>query len=281
MRLVLVVASLLTILVACSSNDEDECPIVGTYSVTGASESGNCPDSVNETTIYTVSADGDGFAVEIQGVQGFCDAQRVSTCKIQGRCDVGVKDEVWAFYAAVVARFGRAPDLLVNNAGTQTWAPLLELAEADWDRVLRTNLKGCFLNTQRAAQLMVERGQSGSIVNIGSGSNKVPFPRLVDYTASKGGIEQFTKVAALELGPKGIRVNCVAPGAIELDRTKQESPDYAESWAKVTPLRRVGQPTDVAKVVLFLASDAAAFVTGQTLHVDGGVFSMPNWAYEY
>ena len=196
-------------------------------------------------------------------------------------CDVGVKDEVWAFYAAVVARFGRAPDLLVNNAGTQTWAPLLELAEADWDRVLRTNLKGCFLNTQRAAQLMVERGQSGAIVNIGSGSNKVPFPRLVDYTASKGGIEQFTKVAALELGPKGIRVNCVAPGAIELDRTKQESPDYAESWAKVTPLRRVGQPADVAKVVLFLASDAAAFVTGQTLHVDGGVFSMPNWAYEY
>jgi NAD(P)-dependent dehydrogenase (short-subunit alcohol dehydrogenase family) len=196
------------------------------------------------------------------------------------RCDVGIKEEVWAFYDAVVARFGRAPDLLVNNAGTQTWAPLLELAEADWDRVLRTNLKGCFLNTQRAAQLMVERGQPGAIVNIGSGCNKVPFPRLVDYTASKGGIEQFTKVAALELGPKGIRVNCVAPGAIELDRTKQESPDYAEAWAKVTPLRRVGQPRDVAQAVLFLAGDAASFITGQTLHVDGGVFTRPNWAYE-
>ena len=196
-------------------------------------------------------------------------------------CDAGVKDEVWSFYDAVVARFRAAPDLLVNNAGTQTWAPLLELAEADWDRVLRTNLKGCFLNTQRVAQLMVESGKPGAIVNIGSGSNKEPFPRLVDYTASKGGIEQFTKVSALELGPRGIRVNCVAPGAIELDRTKRESPDYAASWAKVTPLRRVGQPADVAKVVLFFASDAAGFVTGQTLYVDGGVFSMPNWAYEY
>lgn len=92
MRHVLAAVSLLVILAACSGDEEDECPIVGTYSVTGASESGNCPDSVNETTIYTVSADGDGFAVEIQGVQGFCDAQRVSTCKIQGRCDVGVKD---------------------------------------------------------------------------------------------------------------------------------------------------------------------------------------------
>ncbi|MES1168425.1 MAG: SDR family NAD(P)-dependent oxidoreductase, partial [Oleiharenicola lentus] len=147
------------------------------------------------------------------------------------RCDVGVKDEVWAFYQSILATFGRAPDLLVNNAGVQTWAPLLELAEADWDRVIRTNLKGCFLITQRAAQLMVEHGIRGTIVNIGSACNKVPFPRLVDYTASKGGIEQFTKVSAVELGPHGIRVNCVAPGAIEHERTKLEAPDYAATWA--------------------------------------------------
>lgn len=195
------------------------------------------------------------------------------------RCDVGVKDEVWAFYQAVMETFGRAPDLLVNNAGIQTWAPLLELTEADWDRVIRTNLKGCFLNTQRAAQLMVEHGKRGAIINIGSACNKVAFPRLVDYTASKGGIEQFTKVSAVELGPHGIRVNCVAPGAIEHERTKQEAPDYAETWARITPLQRVGQTADVAKVVHFLASDAADFVTGQTIYVDGGAFSMPNWPY--
>ena len=195
------------------------------------------------------------------------------------RCDVGVKAEVWAFYAAVVDQFGRAPDLLVNNAGVQTWAPLLELAEVDWDRVIRTNLKGCFLNTQRAAQLMVEHGIRGSIVNLGSACNKVAFPRLVDYTASKGGIEQFTKVSATELGPHGIRVNCVAPGAIEHERTKLEAPDYAETWAAITPLRRVGSTADVAKVVHFLATDAASFVTGQTIYVDGGAFTMPNWPY--
>lgn len=196
-------------------------------------------------------------------------------------CDVGVKQDVLEFYAAVMTTFGRAPDLLVNNAGVQTWAPLLELREEDWDRVIRTNLKGCFLNTQRAAQLMVEHGRHGSIINIGSGCNKVPFPRLVDYTASKGGIEQFTKVSALELGPHGIRVNCVAPGAIELERTRQETPHYAETWAKVAPLKRVGQPADVAKVVLFLAGDQSDFVTGQTIYVDGGAFSMPGWPYEF
>jgi NAD(P)-dependent dehydrogenase (short-subunit alcohol dehydrogenase family) len=196
-------------------------------------------------------------------------------------CDVGFKNQVWAFYEAVLNTFGRAPDLLINNAGTQTWAPLLELSEADWDRVIRTNLKGCFLNTQRAAQLMVEHGQRGAIINIGSGCNKVPFPRLVDYTASKGGIEQLTKVSALELGPYGIRVNCVAPGAIELERTRRETPDYAETWARVAPLQRVGQPADVAKVVQFLATDDASFVTGQTIYVDGGAFSMPSWPYPH
>lgn len=197
---------------------------------------------------------------------------------LHAECDAGSKAAVDAFFAAVAKRFG-APDLLVNNAGIQTWAPLLELAEADWDRVLATNLKGCFLNTQAAARLMREHG-GGRIVNIGSGSNKLAFPHLVDYTASKGGIEQFTKVAAVELGPFGITVNCVAPGAIELERTRQEAPGYAETWAKVTPLGRVGQVADVADVVMFFASPAARFVTGQTLWVDGGVFTRATWPYE-
>jgi NAD(P)-dependent dehydrogenase (short-subunit alcohol dehydrogenase family) len=197
------------------------------------------------------------------------------------RGDVGMKDEVWAFYERVVSTFGRAPDVLVNNAGIQTWAPLLELAEADWDRVIRTNLKGCFLNTQRAAQLMVDRGVRGAIINIGSACNQIAFPRLVDYTASKGGIEQFTKVSALELGPHGIRVNCVAPGAIEHERTKTEAPDYAANWGRITPLRRVGTTADVAKAVHYLATAEADFITGQTLFVDGGAFSVPNWPASY
>ena len=190
--------------------------------------------------------------------------------------DVGVKADVDTFYAAVAA-WGGTPDVLVNNAGVQTWSSLLDLAEEDWDRVIRTNLKGSFLHTQAAARRMVEAGTGGAIINLGSGCNRLAFPRLVDYTASKGGIEQLTKVAALELGPHGIRVNCVAPGAIETERTRAEAPDYSGQWSPLTPLRRVGTPADVAAAVVWLAGPRSAFISGQTLLVDGGVFSQAVW----
>ena len=111
-------------------------------------------------------------------------------------------------------------------------------------------------------------------------SVRLAFPELVAYTASKGGIEILTKVAAVELGRYGIRVNCVAPGAIEVERTLREDPEYAATWGRLAPLGRVGTPADVADAVLFFASDRAAFVTGQTLWVDGGLFSRSAWAYE-
>lgn len=194
--------------------------------------------------------------------------------------DVGEGAAVAAFFDAACTWAGKAPDVLINNAGVQTWAGLLDLTEEDWSRVIRTNLTGTFLNTKEAAKRMVEAGMGGAIINIGSGCNKTAFPHLVDYTASKGGVEQFTKVAAVELGPNGVRVNCVAPGAIATERTFEEAPDYAETWGKVTPLRRVGTPQDIVGPVMFLASDAAGFVTGQTLWVDGGVFTRPVWPYD-
>jgi NAD(P)-dependent dehydrogenase (short-subunit alcohol dehydrogenase family) len=189
--------------------------------------------------------------------------------------DVGNAADVRRMMDEVVARFGRL-DILVNNAGTQTWTPFLEVTESEWDSVIRTNLKGCFLCTQAAARQMRDSG-GGAIVNIGSGCNKVPFPGLVAYTASKGGIEMLTKVAAVELAPHRIRVNCVAPGAVEVERTRLEIDDYAGTWGAVTPLRRVGTPVDVARAVRFLVSDDSAFVTGQTLWVDGGLFTQPPW----
>ena len=121
-------------------------------------------------------------------------------------------------FERVISRFGRL-DLLVNNAGVQTWKPLLEVTEEEWDLVVDTNLKGCFLCTQQAARYMKDHG-GGAIVNLGSGCNKLAFPVLVAYTASKGGIEMFTKEAAVELGQYGIRVNCIAPGSIESERTE-------------------------------------------------------------
>ena len=193
------------------------------------------------------------------------------------QADVGKSGDVAKMFERVFAQFPRL-DILVNNSGTQVWKPLLELAEDEWDRVIDTNLKGCFLCTQAAGRHMQGQG-GGRIINIGSGCNKVPFPNLVSYTASKGGIEMFTKVAAMELGKHKITVNCVAPGAIEIERTKHETGDYAGTWSKLTPLGRVGNPLDVARAVAFFASDEADFVTGQTLWVDGGAFTHPNWPY--
>ncbi len=198
------------------------------------------------------------------------------TCWV-GAGDVGNSDAVKQMLAQHMDAAGSL-ELLVNNAGVQTWAPLLELEETDWDRTIRTNLKGTFLCTQQAALIMKDRG-GGTIVNIGSGANKAPFPNLVDYCAAKGGIEQLTVVSAVELGRYGIRVNCVAPGCVEIERTREESPDYAGTWSPLTPLGRVGQVEDVADAVVFLAGDKAQFIAGQTLYVDGGLWSQIPWPY--
>jgi NAD(P)-dependent dehydrogenase (short-subunit alcohol dehydrogenase family) len=194
------------------------------------------------------------------------------------QADVGVGAQVQAMFATVKQTIGRI-ELLVNNSGVQTWSSLVDLREEDFDRTIRTNLKGCFLCMQQAARLMIADGQGGVIVNIGSGANKAPFPNLVDYCASKGGIENLTRVAAVELGPHKIRVNCVAPGAIEIERTKLEAPDYAKTWSPLTPLRQIGEVTDVADAVVFLASSAARHISAQTLYVDGGLFSQVPWPY--
>jgi len=192
---------------------------------------------------------------------------------LAANADVRQGREVTAMVTAAVERFGRL-DILVNNAAVQTEGAFLDVTEADWDTVIDTNLKGTFLCTQASARHMIRTG-GGSIVNIGSGCNYVPFPSLVAYTASKGGIEMLTKVASLSLAPHQIRVNCVAPGAILVERTRHELPDYAAQFAAITPMGRVGMPEDVADAVVFLASDASRFITGQTIGVDGGLFNQP------
>ena len=192
--------------------------------------------------------------------------------------DIRSAAQVAAMFERVIAAFGRL-DLLVNNAGVQTWKPLLDVTEEEWDLVVDTNLKGCFLCTQQAARHMKDHG-GGSIVNLGSGCNKLAFPSLVAYTASKGGIEMFTKEAAVELGRYGIRVNCIAPGSIESERTRAEDPDYAGTWSKLTPLGRVGTAADIAPAVVFLASEGASFISGQTIWIDGALFTQAQWPYK-
>jgi len=181
----------------------------------------------NRTALVTGARSGIGKAIALKLAAEGCNvvvnfhcesaAETVAEAKTFGveafgiKADVGSSKDVKEMFDEILKRVPRL-DILVNNAGVQTFAPLLDLSEEEWDRVINTNLKGCFLCTQAAARHM--RVQGGVIINIGSGCNKVPFPRLVAYTASKGGIEMFTKVAAVELGEFGIRVNCVAPGAI-------------------------------------------------------------------
>ena len=211
--------------------------------------------------------------------QTVAEIEKLGEEAIAVRADVRSHEDVQEMFGVVLDRFHQL-DVLVNNAGIQTWKPLLELSETDWDRVIDTNLKGTFLCTQFAAKQM-KKQSGGAIVNIGSGCNKVPFPNLIAYTASKGGIEMFTKVAAVELGRYGIRVNCVAPGAIEIERTRLEDPDYADTWGNITPIGRVGTPEDVGAAVVFLAGSEASFISGQTLWVDGALFTQPTWPYDW
>ncbi|MEM7697691.1 MAG: glucose 1-dehydrogenase [Verrucomicrobiota bacterium] len=193
--------------------------------------------------------------------------------------DVASKADVERWVEESVTAFGRV-DCLINNAGRQTFAPLLDLSEEDWDRTMRTNLKGAFLCTQAFGRLMRDQGEGGSIINIGSGANVEPFMNLIDYCASKGGLQQLTRVSACELGQYKIRVNCVGPGAIEIERTKDESDDYAGTWSPLTPMGRIGYPKDVAKMCVHLASPESEFVTGQTIMVDGGLWTKTHWPYE-
>lgn len=195
------------------------------------------------------------------------------------QADVGSASDVARMFEQLRQVAGRL-DLLVNNAAVQTFAPLLELSEADFDRTIRTNLKGTFLCSQQAGRMMKEQG-SGNIINIGSGANHIPFPNLGDYCASKGGIEMLTKVSAVEFGKFGVRVNCIAPGAIENERTKKESPEYGQTWANLTPVGRPGTETDVANLVSFLASDKASFISGHTIYVDGGLWGRNQWPYAF
>jgi 3-oxoacyl-[acyl-carrier protein] reductase len=163
-------------------------------------------------------------------------------------------------------------DILVNNAGITLWEEFFDTDEAHWDATLDTNLKSVFFCTQAAARLMREQGTGGRVVNISSGASRSAFKRATPYNASKGGMNMLTVGLAVELGEYGITVNAVGPGAILIERTSHELPDYAGTFAKATPLGRVGYPEDIAGAVNYYCSDAAAYVTGQVFWVDGGLF---------
>jgi NAD(P)-dependent dehydrogenase (short-subunit alcohol dehydrogenase family) len=166
-------------------------------------------------------------------------------------------------------------DILVNNAGIQPVAPLAELENADLAEMFRVNAVGAAAMTREAAALMASAG--GAIVNIASIEGMQPTVGHGHYAAAKAAVIMHTRAAALELGPRGIRVNCVAPGLIEAPGIGRDWPEGVERWHAAAPLERLGTPTDVADAVLFLASPAARWITGATLVVDGGVLTHNTW----
>ena len=168
-----------------------------------------------------------------------------------------------------VAEVGRL-DIFVANAGLTRWSPFLEMDEATWDEVVDLNLKGSYFGAQAAAQRMVEQGDGGRIVFSSSVTGIIAAANLSAYSVTKAGLAHMARVLALELGPYGITVNALAIGATLNERNLGDDPEYAEHWAGVIPTGRVGEPGDVAAALLYLASPAAAMVTGHTLVVDGG-----------
>jgi NAD(P)-dependent dehydrogenase (short-subunit alcohol dehydrogenase family) len=187
-------------------------------------------------------------------------------------CDVGDKTQVDALVASAIAEFGRI-DILVNNAGIFKAADFLDISEADFDAVLRINLKGAFLVGQAVARAMVQAGTQGSIVNMSSVNGVLAIPTIASYNVSKGGINQLTRVMALSLVSKGIRVNAVAPGTIATELAAKAVLTSDEAKAKVmsrTPMGRLGSPAEIADTVAYLASDAASYITGEIVVVDGG-----------
>ncbi|WP_042456301.1 3-oxoacyl-[acyl-carrier-protein] reductase [Neobacillus dielmonensis] len=185
------------------------------------------------------------------------------------KCDVSNSEEVTEMVKAAIDRFGKL-DILVNNAGITKDNLLMRMKEEDWDDVLNINLKGVFLCTKAVTRQMMKQRQ-GRIINIASIVGVSGNPGQANYVAAKAGVIGLTKTTAKELASRNITVNAVAPGFISTDMTDKLSEDVKQEMLKQIPLARFGDPKDVAQVTAFLASDSASYMTGQTLHIDGGM----------
>jgi meso-butanediol dehydrogenase / (S,S)-butanediol dehydrogenase / diacetyl reductase len=221
------------------------------------------------------------LAANEERVKEAAEAISVSGAKaIHFVCDVTAKAQVEALYSLAVKEFGRL-DISIQNAGVITISKLEELTEVDWDRVMAVNTKGVFLCCQAAAALMDEGGR---IINTASGQARQGFIYTPHYAASKMGVVGITQSLAKELAPRGITVNAFCPGIIDTDMWAYNDAAWGallghyapgelmREWVEGIPLKRVGTPSDVAGLVAFLASEDAAYITGQTINVDGGLF---------
>ena len=249
------------------------------------------PNLENKIAIVTGAAQGIGYAIAERllrekakvVISDVNDAKGQEAAKILSKinsctyihCDVSQKLDVHNLVASALDLHDRI-DILVNNAGMLIGGEFLELDEEDFDRVLSVNLKGAFLCGQAVAKHMVEQvnkgDEPGAIINMSSVNAVFAIPNQVPYSVSKGGINQLTKVMALSLAEHGIRVNAIGPGSIMTDMLASVANDKAarQKVLSRTPMGRIGDPSEIASIVAFLASSDASYVTGQTIYADGG-----------
>jgi NAD(P)-dependent dehydrogenase (short-subunit alcohol dehydrogenase family) len=187
------------------------------------------------------------------------------------KCDVSKKEEVENLIKQAVDKFGGL-DIMVNNAGIGTTGGIVSTDDKTWEKTIAVNLSGTFFGLRAAAQYMKENNVKGSIINMTSILGTVGYKDAVSYSASKGGVSQLTRASALDLGCFGIRVNAIAPGFIKTKMTQAltDNPEYKAMIERGTPLGRMGEPEDIAKAALYLASEDSKFITGTVLFVDGG-----------
>jgi NAD(P)-dependent dehydrogenase (short-subunit alcohol dehydrogenase family) len=219
----------------------------------------------------------DGAAIALWDVDDAHGQALAASLVAQGRrahyvhCNVARKSDVEAAIAQTLKAFGRITGL-VNNAGIFKAADFLDITEADWDAVIDVNLKGAFLVGQAAAREMVKTG-GGAIVNMSSVNGVMAIPTIASYNVSKGGINQLTRVMALALADRGVRVNAVAPGTIATELARNAVLGSEEAKQRImsrTPMKRLGEPAEIAEVTAFLLSEASSYMTGEIVFVDGG-----------
>ena len=225
---------------------------------------------IGEACVRRFAAEGAHTVIaDVDDARGMALAQALKALYIH--CDVGDKAQVEALVSQTLSAHGRV-DVLVNNAGIFRAADFLDVTEADFDAVLRVNLKGSFLVGQAVARAMADSG-GGAIVNMSSVNGVLAIPNISSYNVSKGGINQLTRVMALALADRNIRVNAVAPGTIATELAAKAvltSDDAKNKIMSRTPMKRLGEPSEIADVVAWLAGDAASYVTGEIVTVDGG-----------
>ena len=232
---------------------------------------------IGQAIAITMAREGASVVVDYVGKPGTADdtvnqIQSAGGKALAVEADVSQPDQVANLIGSAVSTFGKL-DIFVNNAGIEYKHPITEFPLDQWNKIIAVNLTGPFLCIQAAAKQMMTQGGAGRIINISSVHQDLPMPTNAPYCASKGGLRMLMRTVAVELGPHGITVNNIGPGAVytSIDADVQANPEMEQALLAEIPLGRWGQPVEIANLAVFLASDDAAYITGSTYYIDGGM----------